>query len=93
MFSQKIFILPVLAIQISLCKVAGKYRNTLVSETFLNYQKGISPMNVFIILQLSRSVRLHRESFLGEHINYKSRISSGCAREGDFHEYKKNPTN
>ena len=79
-FSQKIFISLVLAllsnslsyligaIQISLCKVAGTYGKTLVSETFLNYQKGISPTNVFIILQLSRSVRLHRESFLGENL-------------------------
>ena len=78
-FSQKIFHLfwhcfltlfltYIGAIQISLCKVAGTYGKTLVSETFLNYQKGISPSNVFIISQLSRSVRLHHESFLGENL-------------------------
>ena len=42
------------AIQISFCKVAGKNGKKLLPETFfLNYQKWISPMDVFIILQLS----------------------------------------
>ena len=48
-----------LAIQICFCKVAGENGKKLLPETFLSYQKGISPMDVFIILQLSRSVHLH----------------------------------
>ena len=55
-----------LAIQICFCKVAGENGKKLLPETFLSYQKGISPMDVFIILQLSRSVRLRRKRFLGE---------------------------
>ena len=104
-FSQKIFISLALAllsnaffltyigaIQISLCKVAGTYGKTLVSETFLNYQKGISPTNVFIILQLSRSVRLHRESFLGENLTRRVGFRQ-AVNEREISTNIKKPTN
>ena len=55
-----------LAIQICRCKVAGENGKKLLPETFLRYQKGIFPMDVFIILQLSKSVRLSRQRFSGE---------------------------
>ena len=42
-------------------KVAGENRKKLLTETVLSYQKGISPMDVFIISQLSRSARLRRK--------------------------------
>ena len=41
------------AIQVCFCKVAGENRKKLLPDNFLSYQKGISPMDVFIILQLS----------------------------------------
>ena len=44
-------------------KVAGENRKKLLPETVLSYQKGISPMDVFIISQLSRSARLRRTWF------------------------------
>ena len=52
-----------LTIQICFCKVAKKKKTgkKFLPETFLSYQKGISAMDVFIILQLSRSVRLRRK--------------------------------
>ena len=55
-----------LAIQICFCKVAGDYRKKLLSENVLSYQKGIPTMDVFLILQLYRSVRLRRKWFSGE---------------------------
>ena len=55
-----------LTIQICFCKVAGENGKKLLPETFLSYQKRIFPMDIFIILQLSRSVRLRRKWFLGE---------------------------
>ena len=45
-----------LAIQICFCGVVGENGRKLLPETFLGYQKGISPLGVLIILQLSRSV-------------------------------------
>ena len=62
------------AIQIFFCKVAGENGKKLLPETFLSYQKGISPMDVFIILQLSRSVRLRRKWFLGESKERKAKL-------------------
>ena len=50
-----------LAIQMFFCQVEGKNGKKLLAETFLSYKKGISPMYVFIILQLSRSVRICRK--------------------------------
>ena len=41
------------AIQVYFCKVAGENGKKLLPEVFLSYQKRISPMHVFIILQLS----------------------------------------
>ena len=42
------------AIQVCFCKVAGENRKKLLPGIFfLSYQKGIPPMDVFIILQLS----------------------------------------
>ena len=55
-----------LAIQICFCKVAGENGKKLLPETFLSYQKRIFPMDLFIILQLSRSVRLRRKWFSGD---------------------------
>ena len=55
-----------LTIQICFCKVAGENGKKLLPETFLSYQKRIFPMDLFIILQLSRSVRLRRKWFLGD---------------------------
>ena len=55
-----------LPIQICFCKVAGENGKKLLQETFLSYQTGTSSMNVFVILQLSRSVGLHRKWFSGE---------------------------
>ena len=46
----------------------------LLPETFLSYQKEISPMNVSIILQLSRSVRLRRKWFAGENKEKKTTL-------------------
>ena len=55
------FLYRKLAIQICFCKVAGENGKKLLPETFLSYQKGIFPMDVFIILQLSRNVHLRRK--------------------------------
>ena len=55
-----------LTIQICFCKVAGENGKKLLPETFLSYQKRIFPMDLFIILQLSRSVRLRRKWFSGD---------------------------
>ena len=55
-----------LTIQICFCKVAGENGKKLLPETFLSYQKRIFPMDIFIILQLSRSVRLRRKWFSGD---------------------------
>ena len=49
------------AIQIFFCKVAGENGKKLLPETFLSYQKGISFMDVFIFLLLSKSARLRRK--------------------------------
>ena len=54
-----------------------KWKETSLPEAFLSYQKVISPRDVFIILQVSRSVRLRRKCFL-----------SGNKREKQ-HYYKK----
>ena len=40
-------------IQTCFCKVAGENGKKLQPEIFLSYQKTISPMDVFIVLQLS----------------------------------------
>ena len=50
-----------LAYQMFFCQVEGKNGKKLLVETFLSYKKRISPMYVFIILQLSRSVRICRK--------------------------------
>ena len=63
-----------LAIQICFCKVAGKNGKKLLPENFLSYQKGISAMDIFIILQLSRSVRLRRKWFSGEGKERKAKL-------------------
>ena len=62
------------AIQIFFCKVAGENGKKLLPETFLSYQKGISPMDVFIILQLSRSEHLCRKWFSGENKERKTTL-------------------
>ena len=49
------------AFQAWFCKVAGENRKKLLPEIFLSYQKRISPIDIFILLKLSRSVRLCRE--------------------------------
>ena len=41
------------AIQICFCKVAGENGKKLLPDIFLSYQKRISSMDVFKILQLS----------------------------------------
>ena len=63
-----------LAIQICFCKGTGDNGKKLLPETFLNYQKGIFPMDVFIILQLSRSVPLRRKWFSGENKQRKTTL-------------------
>ena len=50
-----------LDIQICFCKIGGKNGKKLLTETFLDYQKG-----VFTIFQFSRSVHLCRKWFSGE---------------------------
>ena len=49
------------AMEICFCKDAGENGKIFLRDTFLSYQKRISPMYVFIILQFSRSVRLRRK--------------------------------
>ena len=62
-----------LAIQVCFCKVAGENGKKILPETFLSYQKGISPMDAFIILQLSR-IRLCRKWFSGENKERKTTL-------------------
>ena len=62
-----------LAIQVCFCKVAGENGQKLLPETFLSCQKGISPMDAFIILQLSR-IRLRRKWFSGENKERKTTL-------------------
>ena len=62
------------AIQIFFCKVAGENGKKLLPETFLSYQKGISPMGVFIFLLVSSSARLRRKWFLGENKERKTKL-------------------
>ena len=50
------------------------HSNLFLQITFLGYQKGISLMDVFIILQLSRSVRLRRKWFSGENKERKTTL-------------------
>ena len=63
-----------LTIQICFCKVAGENGKKLLPETFLSYQKRIFPMDLFIILQLSRSVRLRRKWFSGVSKERKAKL-------------------
>ena len=63
-----------LTIQICFCKVAGENGKKLLPETFLSYQKRIFPMDLFIILQLSRSVRLRRKWFSGDSEDRKTTL-------------------
>ena len=63
-----------LAIQICFCKVAGENGKKLLPETFLSYQKGISPMDVFIILQLFRGVHLRCKWFSSENKERKTKL-------------------
>ena len=62
-----------LAIQVCFCKVAGENGKKILPETFLSYQKGISPMDAFMILQLSR-IRLCRKWFSGENKERKTTL-------------------
>ena len=62
------------AIQIFFCKVAGENGKKLLPETFLSCQKGISFMDVFIFLLLSKSARLRRKWFLGENKERKTKL-------------------
>ena len=62
------------AIQIFFCKVAGENGKKLLPENFLSYQKGISFMDVFIFLLLSKSARLRRKWFLGENKGRKTKL-------------------
>ena len=62
------------AIQIFFCKVAGENGKKLLPETFLSYQKGISFMDVFIFLLLSKSARLRCKWFLGENKERKIKL-------------------
>ena len=63
-----------LAIQVCFCKTAGENGKKLLAETFLSYRKGISAMNAFIILQLSRNARLHRKWFSGANKERKTTL-------------------
>ena len=51
---------------------AGKNEKKLLAETFLSYQKIIFLMDVFLILQLSRNVRLPRKWFSVENKGRKT---------------------
>ena len=75
------FLYRKLAIQICFCKVAGENGKKLLPETFLSYQKGIFPMDVFIILQLSRNVHLRRKWFSSEN---KERKQHYCKKRSDI---------
>ena len=60
------FLHRTLAIERYFCKVTGGNGKKLLAENFLIYQKGISPMDVFIILKLSKSVRFPCNWFSSE---------------------------
>ena len=63
-----------LAIQICFSKVASEDEKKLKRETFFKLSKMNPPMDVFIILQLSRSVRVHLKSFSGENKERKATL-------------------
>ena len=66
-----------LAIQICFCKVAGEKGKNFLPESFSSYQKGISPMDVFIILHFL-------EVYASATIDFRVRT-----RRGKKHYYKK----